>query len=172
MMPQLDQFTYFAQFFRCCLIFFAYHLPLCNDGVPRLSRIPKPRNRLVPHQRRGDNIQSPFIYLGPNSLEDISVRIFTTGTSYMDSSLFEVSRWCDADLLGRKKKTSLSRFGEISGSRGIDGNILYLIPKSSYGTTPNPLPGRRTPWREGIELIHVSHSQVNLMRGLLIHLPS
>nr|QXE44020.1 ATP synthase subunit 8 [Metasequoia glyptostroboides] len=163
MMPQLDQFTYFAQFFRCCLIFFAYHLPLCNDGVPKLSRIPKPRNRLVPHQRRGDNIRSN----DPNSLEDISVRSFARGASYMDSIFFEVSQWCDADLLGRKKKTSLSRFGEISGSRGMGGNILYLIPKSaSYGTTPNPLPGRRTPLREGMELIHVSHSQVHLMRGL------
>ena len=155
-MPQLDQFTYFAQFFRCCLIFFAYYLPLCNDGVPRLSRIPKPRNRLVPHQRRGDNIPSN----DPNSLEDILVRSFTSAASYMDSSLFEVSQWCDADLLGRKKKTSLSRFGEISGSRGMDGNIPYLIPKSSYGTTPSPLP---TPWREGMELIHVSQSQVNLI---------
>nr|QXE44285.1 ATP synthase subunit 8 [Taiwania cryptomerioides] len=159
MMPQLDQFTYFAQFFRCCLIFFAYHLPLCNDGVPRLSRIPKPRNRLVPHQRRGNHLRSN----DPNSLEDISVRSFTSGASYMYSSFLEVSQWCDAYLLGRKKKTSLSRFGEISGSRGLDGNIHYLIPKYSYGTTPNPLP---TPWREGMELIHVSHSQVPLVRGL------
>lgn len=152
-MPQLDQFTYFAQFFWCCLIFFAYYLLLCNDGVPRLSRILKLRNRLVPHR---DNIPSN----DPNSLEDILVRSFTSAASYMDSSLFEVSQWCDADLLGRKKKTSLSRFGEISGSRGMDGNIPYLIPKSSYGTTPSPLP---TPWREGMELIHVSQSQVNLI---------
>nr|BDG69785.1 ATPase subunit 8 [Cephalotaxus harringtonia var. wilsoniana] len=160
-MPQLDQFTYFAQFFRCCLIFFAYHPPPCNDGVPRLSRIPKPRNRLVPHQRRGNNIRSN----DPNSLEDISVRSFPSGASYMDSSLFEVSRWCDADLLGRKnKRTYLSRFGEISGSRRMEGNILYLIPKYSYGTTPNPLSGWRKPCRENIMLIHVLHGQVNLMR--------
>nr|QJS35641.1 ATPase subunit 8 [Taxus cuspidata] len=158
MMPQLDQFTYFAQFFWCCLIFFAYHPPLCNDGVPRLSRILKLRNRLVPH---GNNIWSN----DPNSLEDILVRSFLSGASYVDSSLFEVSRWCDADLLGRKNKiTYLSRFGGISGSRRMEGNILYLIPKYSYGTTPNPLFGWRKPCRENIMLIYVLHGQVNLMR--------
>nr|QXE44245.1 ATP synthase subunit 8 [Sciadopitys verticillata]BDC46288.1 ATPase subunit 8 [Sciadopitys verticillata] len=130
-MPQLDQFTHFTQFFWCCLLFFAYYLSPCNDGVPRLSRILKPRNQLVPHQLSilGNNIRSN----DPNSLEDLLVRIFISGASYLDSSLFEVSRWCDADLLllWRKKwvHLSCSCFGYLRGSRGMDRKILYLSPK-------------------------------------------
>nr|QJH92102.1 ATP synthase F0 subunit 8 [Podocarpus macrophyllus] len=154
MMPQLDQFTYPTQFFRCRLIFLAYYLCPCNDGLPRLSRIPKPRNQLVPR----DNIRINNPSLG---LEEILVRVFLSGTSHMYSSLSEISRWCDADLLGREKKiTSLSCFGEISGSRGMESNMLYLIPKYSYSTTPNPLSGWRN--RENIMLIHVPHGQVNI----------
>jgi hypothetical protein len=52
----------------------------------------------------------------------------------MYPSLFEVSQWCDADLQGRKKITYISRFGERSGSRRIERNVSYLIPKSSYHT--------------------------------------
>ena len=158
-MPQLDQFTYLAQFFRCCLIFFAYYLPLCNDGVPRLSRIPKPRNRLVPHHRRGDNIPSN----DPNSLEDISRKGFSTGVSYMYSSLFEVSQWCNAvDLLGKRSTIALiSCFGEISGSRGMERNILYLISKSSYSTSSSP--GWGITCRNDIMLIHVPHGQGSIV---------
>ncbi|QCD93685.1 F-type H+-transporting ATPase subunit b [Vigna unguiculata] len=77
----------------------------------------------------------------PKSLEDIFRKGFSTGVSYMYSSLFEVSQWCNAvDLLGKRRKiTFLSCFGEISGSRGMERNILYLISKSSYGaSSSNP----------------------------------
>nr|AJP33525.1 ATPase subunit 8 [Pinus strobus] len=133
MMPQPDKSTYSTQFFRLCLIFLTFHISPCRDGVPRISRIPKPRNQLVPHQQRGKPRNDP------NSLEEISGRGFSTGVSHMYSSLFEVShsnKWCDADLQGRKKITYISRFGvgERSGSRRIERNVSYLIPKSSYHT--------------------------------------
>lgn len=149
-MPQLDKFTYFTQFFWLCLIFFTFYISLCRDGVPRISRILKLRNQLVPHQQRGMPRNDP------NSLEEILGRGFSTGVSYMYSSLFEVSQWCDAaDLLGRKKKiTYISCFGEISGSRRMERNILYLIPKYSYSTYPNPLSGWRITCWDNIMLIH------------------
>ncbi|KAI3776155.1 hypothetical protein L1987_45923 [Smallanthus sonchifolius] len=62
----------------------------------------------------------------------------------MYSSLFEVYQWCKVvDLLGkrlekRRKTTLISCFGEISGSRGMERNIFYLISKSSYSTSSNP----------------------------------
>ena len=91
LMPQLDQFTYFTQFFWLCLFFFTFYILICNDryGVLGISRILKLRNKLLSH--RGNNIQRK----DPKSLEDILRKGFHTGVSYMYSSLFEVSQWCN-----------------------------------------------------------------------------
>lgn len=155
-MPQLDKFTYFTQFFWLCLLFFTFYIAICNDGdgVLGISRILKLRNQLV--SRRGNNIRSN----DPNSLEDILRKGFSTGVSYMYSSLFEVSQWCKAvDLLGKRRKiTLISCFGEISGSRGMERNILYLISKSSYSTSSS-----RITCRNDIMLIHVLHGQGSIV---------
>ena len=154
-MPQLDKFTYFTQFFWSCLFLFTFYIAICNDGdgVLGISRILKLRNQLVSH--RETNIRSN----DPKSLEDILRKGFSTGVSYMYSSLFEVSQWCNAvDLLGKKKKiTLISCFGELSGSRGMERNIFYLISKSSYSTSSNP--GWGITCRNDIMLMHVLHSQ-------------
>nr|YP_010937911.1 ATP synthase F1 subunit 8 [Reynoutria japonica]AXS77387.1 Atp8 [Fallopia multiflora]WKY31438.1 ATP synthase F1 subunit 8 [Reynoutria japonica] len=161
-MPQLDKFTYFTQFFWLCLFFFTFYILICNDrdGVLGISRILKLRNQLLSH--RGNNIQSK----DPNCLEDILRKGFSTGASYMYSSLFEVSQWCKAvDLLGKRKKiTLISCFGEISGSRGMERNILYLISKSSYSTFSNP--GWGITCKNDIMLIHVLHGQGSLFFNL------
>nr|WRW54247.1 ATP synthase subunit 8 [Trapa bicornis]WRW54270.1 ATP synthase subunit 8 [Trapa incisa] len=158
-MPQLDKFTYFTQFFWSCLFLFTFYIPICNDGdgVLGISRILKLRNQLV--SDRGNNIRSK----DPNSLEDILRKGFSTGVSYMYSSLFEVSQWCNAvDLLGKRRTiTLISCFGEISGSRGMERNIFYLISKSSYSTSYNP--GWGIACRNEIMLIHVPHGQGSIV---------
>ena len=158
-MPQLDKFTYFTQFFWLCLFFFTFYIFICNDGdgVLGISRILKLRNQLVSH--RVNNIRSN----DPNSLEDILRKGFSTGVSYMYSSLFEVSQWCNAvDLLGKRSQiTLISCFGEISGSRGMERNIFYLISKSSYSTSSNP--GWGITCRNDIMLIHVLHGQGSIV---------
>ena len=154
-MPQLDKFTYFTQFFWSCLFLFTFYIAICNDGdgVLGISRILKLRNQLLSH--RETNIRSN----DPKSLEDILRKGFSTGVSYMYSSLFEVSQWCNAvDLLGKRKKiTLISCFGELSGSRGMERNIFYLISKSSYSTSSNP--GWGITCRNDIMLMHVLHGQ-------------
>ncbi|KAA3486919.1 ATP synthase subunit 8 [Gossypium australe] len=49
----------------------------------------------------------------------------------------------------KRKITLISCFGEISGSRGIERNIFYLISKPSYSN-----PGRGITCRNDIMLIH------------------
>lgn len=158
-MPQLDQFTYFSQFFWLCLFFFTFYIPICNDedGVIGISRILKLRNQLL--SQRGNKIRSN----DPKSLEDILRKGFSTGVSYMYSSLLEVSQWCKAvDLLGKRMKiTFLSSFGEISVSRRMERNILYLISKSAYTTVFYP--GWGIACRNDIMLIHVPHGQGSLV---------
>nr|UXD79032.1 ATPase subunit 8 [Schisandra repanda]UXD79042.1 ATPase subunit 8 [Schisandra repanda] len=158
-MPQLDKFTYFTQFFWSCLLLFTYYKEICNDGdgVLGISRILKLRNQQVSH--RGNKIRSN----DPNSLEDISRKGLFSGVSYMYSSFFEVSQWCKAvDFLGKRRKiTSISCFGEISGSRGMERNILYLISKSSYSTSSSL--GWGIPCRNDIMLIHVLHGQGSIV---------
>ena len=42
-MPQLDKFTYFTQFFWSCLFLFTFYIAICNDGdgLLGISRIVK-----------------------------------------------------------------------------------------------------------------------------------
>ena len=155
-MPQLDKFTYFTQFFWFCLFLLTFYIPMCNDrdGVLRISIILKQRNQQV--SNRGNKIRSN----DPNRLEDILRKGFSTGGSYMYSSLFEVSQWCNAvDLKGKRRKiTYISCVGEISGSRGMERHIFYWISKSSYGASSSN-PGWRITCRNDIMLIHVPHGQ-------------
>ena len=157
-MPQLDKFTYFTQFFWLCLLFFTFYISIYNDGdgVLGISRILKLRNQLLSH--RGNYIRSN----DPDSLEDILRKGFSTGVSYMYSSLFEVSQWCNAvDLLGKRGKIALiSCFGEISGSRGMERNILYFL-SLSYRTCSSP--GWKITCGNDIMLIHVLHFQGSIV---------
>nr|ANY30675.1 ATPase subunit 8 [Luronium natans]ANY30676.1 ATPase subunit 8 [Ranalisma humile]ANY30678.1 ATPase subunit 8 [Echinodorus amazonicus] len=154
-MPQLDKFTYFTQFFWSCLVLFTYYIPICNDrdGVLGIGRILKLRNQLL--SQRGNKIRSNDLPQ-KEKLEEVSIKSFSTGVSYMSSTLFEVSQWCKAvDLLGKRRKiTLISSFGEISGSRGMERNILYLISKSSEGISSSLFT-----CRNDIMLIHVPHGQ-------------
>ena len=154
-MPQLDKLTYFSQFFWLCLLLFTFYILFFNNnnGILGISRILKLRNQLLSH--RGNKIRSK----DPKNLEDISRKGFSTGLSYMYSSLSEVSQWCKTvDYLGKRRKiTLISDFGEISGSRGMERQILYLISKSSYNTSSS----RITCWKN-IMLTHVPHGQGGL----------
>ena len=100
-MPQLDKLTYFSQFFWLCILLFTFYILLFNNnnGILGISRIIKLRNQLLSH--RGNKIRSE----DPKNLEDISRKGFSTGLSYMYSSLSEVSQWCKTvDYLGKRKK--------------------------------------------------------------------
>ncbi|KAM0941850.1 putative H(+)-transporting two-sector ATPase [Dioscorea sansibarensis] len=106
-MPQLDKLTYLTQFFWSCLLLFTFYIPICNDGdgVLGISTTLKLRNQLVLHL--GDKIRSS----DPISLKDISRKAFLIGVSYMYSSLFEVSQWCETiDFFGKRRKRTLISF--------------------------------------------------------------
>nr|ULQ69815.1 ATP synthase subunit 8 [Paepalanthus alpinus] len=146
-MPQLDLFSFFSQFFWLCLLLFTFYIPICNDGdgVLGISRILKLRNHSPFKNKAGNNIRSN------HRLEDISIKGFSTGVSYMYSSLFEVSQWC-VHYFGKWKQIAMiPSFGETSGSRSMDRKIFYLISKSSYNT--------RITCKNDIMLIHVPHGQ-------------
>ncbi|MCE2056006.1 ATP synthase subunit 8 [Datura stramonium] len=90
----------------------------------------KLRNQLVSH--RENKIGAD----GPNSLEDILRKGFSTGVSYMYSSLFEVSQCnCLTPSTSWEKEEddfTISCFGEISRLTRNGRNILYLISKSVH----------------------------------------
>nr|WRW54049.1 ATP synthase subunit 8 [Mesembryanthemum crystallinum] len=154
-MPQLDQFTYFTQFFWSCLFFFTFYSFICNDrdGVLGISRILKLRNQLQLHG--GTKSQRK----DPNSLEDLLIKGFHTGVSYMYSSLFEVSQWCKSvDLFGKRQTiTLISCFGEICGSRGMEKNIFNFISKSSSFYNHEG--------KNDMMLIHALQGQGSLIKG-------
>jgi len=153
-MPQLDLFTYFSQFFWLCLFFFTFYISICNDGdgVLGISRILKLRNQLLSKE---DILRKGF------SKEDILRKGFSTCISYMYSSLLSVSQWCKAVdfLLGLRKSTLISCFGEISGSRAMERNIFYYISKSSYSARP----GWWITCRNDRMLIYLLHGQGSIV---------
>nr|AKJ25422.1 ATP synthase F0 subunit 8 [Geranium brycei]AKM22487.1 ATPase subunit 8 [Geranium brycei] len=159
-MPQLDPFTYFTQFLWLCLLFCTFYISIWNNrnGVLGISRILKLRNQLLSHQANNIYSEDPT----NKSMESILRKGFSTGLSYMYSSLFEVSQWCKAvNLLGKKRKVTLiSCFGEISASRGMERNIFYLILKLSYSIFSNL--GWVVACRNEIMLLHVLRSQGNI----------
>ncbi|KAG5615317.1 hypothetical protein H5410_015141 [Solanum commersonii] len=83
----------------------------------------------------------------------------------MYSSLFEVFQWCNAvDFLGKRRKmTLISCLGEISGSRGMERNIFYLISKSVDSNL-----GWVITCRNDIMLIHVPHDQESVGFNLIM----
>nr|ULQ69858.1 ATP synthase subunit 8 [Puelia olyriformis] len=155
-MPQLDKLTYFSQFLWLCLLLFTLYILLYNNnnGILGISRILKLRNQLLSH--RGNKIRGK----DPKNLEDISRKGFSTGLSYMYSSLSEVSQWCKTvDYLGKRRKiTLISDLGEISGSGGMETKIPYLVSKSSYNTSSS----RITCWKNRM-LTHVPHGQGSII---------
>nr|YP_009493681.1 Atp8 [Codonopsis lanceolata]AWN57626.1 Atp8 [Codonopsis lanceolata] len=157
-MPQLDKFTYFTQFFWLCLSLFTFYIAICNDGdgILGISRILKLRNQLLSH--RENKIQSK----DPNGLEDILRKGFSTGLSYMYSTLFEVSQWCQ----GRDPLVELKRelqnnsyfcsFGEMSAGERMQEHLLYLLLVPSCAS---PMPGWVKTCRNDLMLMHILHGQ-------------
>jgi len=122
-MPQLDKLTYFSQFFWLCLLLFTFYILLFNNnnGILGISRILKLRNQLLSH--RGGEIRSK----DPKNLEDISIKGFSTGLSYMYSSLSEVSQWCKTvDYLGKRRKITRTDHTKSWEKGGLSGIILGL----------------------------------------------
>ncbi|KAE8651164.1 hypothetical protein Csa_001487 [Cucumis sativus] len=75
-------------------LFLYLHVNALSHSILKL------RNQLVSHTVIRSN--------DPNSLEDILRNGFITGVSYMYSSLFEASRWCNAvNLLGKRREVTL-----------------------------------------------------------------
>lgn len=150
-MPQLDKFTFFSQFFWLCLFFFTFYILFCNAGygVIGISRILKLRHKLV-SSRRGNALRprNPL-----PCLEELLKKGFSTGVSYLYSSLFEVSQWCNVDCFGKRNRAFIYCFGEISGLRGMERNIFCLI-SNSYSTS-----SKGKTFRNDIMLIHVLHGQ-------------
>ncbi|KAM3188628.1 hypothetical protein ACQJBY_074032 [Aegilops geniculata] len=127
-MPQLDKLTYFSQFFWLCLLLFTFYILLFNNnnGILGISRILKLRNQLLSH--RGGEIRSK----DPKNLEDISRKGFSTGLSYMYSSLSEVSQWCKTvDYLGKKHNahtcSTRARKHNIMKMNGILGGVVIFL---------------------------------------------
>nr|ANY30693.1 ATPase subunit 8 [Halophila decipiens] len=139
-MPQLDQFTYFTQFFWSCLAFFTYYISLCNDregGILGIGLILKLRNQLLSH--RGNKIRS---IPQTDPLEEVLIKGLSTGVSYLSETVFEVSQWA-VHFLGKKRKITVNS-SFVSGSRVTDR--LYGISKYDGGS-------------RHIMLIHAPHGQ-------------
>nr|AEO21064.1 ATPase subunit 8 [Silene conica]AEO21079.1 ATPase subunit 8 [Silene conica]AEO21081.1 ATPase subunit 8 [Silene conica] len=132
-MPQLDQFTYFTQFFWSCVFFFGFYVLICNDrdGFLGICRILKLRNKLLSEESN----KVLAVDLLPERAEEALLRKgFHTGSAYMYSTLSSASQWCQAaDFFGKKTESTLiSSFGEILGAGALEGRIQKEVLESAY----------------------------------------
>nr|YP_010704323.1 ATPase subunit 8 [Huperzia crispata]WCP18599.1 ATPase subunit 8 [Huperzia crispata] len=137
-MPQLDQFTYLTQFVWLCVFYMSFYVLLYNEGLPKISRILKPRKQLVLPSPKRDVEQSIY------SLELFLVifkECFNTSVSYPYSSVSGASKWCNsmtkslnANQWPRLNKSHVCSLGEISISPVIKKNTLSTMGPSYYQT--------------------------------------
>nr|AKU36857.1 ATP synthase F0 subunit 8 [Aneura pinguis]WHW96894.1 ATP synthase F0 subunit 8 [Aneura pinguis]WHW96936.1 ATP synthase F0 subunit 8 [Aneura pinguis]WHW96978.1 ATP synthase F0 subunit 8 [Aneura pinguis]WHW97020.1 ATP synthase F0 subunit 8 [Aneura pinguis] len=136
-MPQLDQFTYLTQFVWLCVFYMTFYVLLYNDGLPKMSRIIKPRKRLVSQEKVGAKRSNDRME------QDVVFReCFQASANYLYSGVSGASKWCkgmvqlaNANKLQRMNKDYVCSLGEISVSQVIKKNALSASSPSTHQTT-------------------------------------
>ncbi len=92
-MPQLDQVTFFSQYFWLCFFFFTFYLFLYKHFLPKMSRILKYRKRKVELSQEGmSTMEQENIKVG-SSYQTLLFSGFSHSASLFDGSLKQVDSW-------------------------------------------------------------------------------
>nr|QXT44727.1 ATP synthase F0 subunit 8 [Nitellopsis obtusa] len=126
-MPQLDQFTYFTQFLWLCVFYLSFYVLLCNDGLPKISRILKLRKQFKT-QKSSDLAK----YDADPVFADVVIKeCLNTSIVYLCSSVSGASKWCDgminslnANQLQSMNQNYVRSMGEMSVSQVIKRKAL------------------------------------------------
>lgn len=142
-MPQLDQLTFFSQFFWLCFFYLGFYLVLVKYFLPKMSRILKVRNMKMNSSNSG---QSDFIEMKEENEKMKKMRdealseAFKESKHYLNESYQKTSSWVQKVLqdvnkkkLQKMNKTYIDSMQNLSFAQTLTlQNLKTVIAPSSY----------------------------------------
>lgn len=95
-MPQLDQVTFFSQFFWLCFFFFTFYAVLLKSFLPKMNRILRFRKKI--HQASSDSYVGEYQSLLQN-YHTARIPEIRTSTDHLSKVLGNTRNWVDSTLL-------------------------------------------------------------------------
>jgi len=137
-MPQLDQVTYFSQFFWLCFFYFVFYVFVVKLYLPKISRILKLRSKKM---SKNSNVS----YVGEsneiNSLSDYESTLVTSIKSSRDflmqnlestlKNIEQINQKVNQNVLGKPNKEYLQSVANLNITSNILQNDLGLFSKNS-----------------------------------------
>ena len=153
-MPQLDQVTFFSQYFWLCFFFFTFYLFLYKHFLPKMSRILKYRKRKVELSQQGMSTMEQENEKAGSSYQTLLFSGLSHSASLFDVSLKQVDSWLSQVVdksnhtqLGSTNKNYIYSLGEKSLSSQLAlSHPFAALPQKllifSLLGTPSALPKR------------------------------
>ena len=116
-MPQLDQVTFFSQYFWLCFFFFTFYLFLYKSFLPKMSRILKYRKRKVELSQQGISTMGQENEKAGSSYQTLLFSGLSYSASLFDSSLKQVDSWF-SQAVSKSNRNQLS---------GANKNYIYSL---------------------------------------------
>lgn len=106
-MPQLDQVTFFSQYFWLCFFFFTFYLFLYKHFLPKMGRILKYRKRKVELSQQGMSTMEQENEKAGSSYQTLLFSGLSHSASLFDGSLKQVDSWL-SQVVTKSNRTQLS----------------------------------------------------------------
>ncbi len=106
-MPQLDQVTFFSQYFWLCFFFFTFYLFLYKHFLPKMSRILKYRKRKVELSQQGMSTMEQENEKAGSSYQTLLFSGLSHSASLFDGSLRQVDSWL-SQVVTKSNRSQLS----------------------------------------------------------------
>lgn len=94
-MPQLDQVTFFSQFFWLCVFFFTFYVVLLKSFLPKMNRILRFRKKI--HQASSDSYVGKYQSLLQN-YHTIRLPEIRTSSEHLNKVLGSTRSWVDSTI--------------------------------------------------------------------------
>ena len=138
-MPQLDQVTFFSQYFWLCLLFFTFYLFLYKHFLPKMSRILKYRKRKVALSQQGISTMEQENEKAGSSYQTLLFSGLSHSASLFDGSLKQLDSWL-SQVLDQSNHTRLSvanrNYIYSLGEKALSSQLALSHP---FGALPENL---------------------------------
>ena len=138
-MPQLDQVTFFSQYFWLCLLFFTFYLFLYKHFLPKMSRILKYRKRKVALSQQGISTMEQENEKAGSSYQTLLFSGLSHSASLFDGSLKQLDSWL-SQVLDQSNHTQLSvanrNYIYSLGEKALSSQLALSHP---FGALPENL---------------------------------
>lgn len=123
-MPQLDQVTFFSQYFWLCFFFFTFYLFLYKHFLPKMSRILKYRKRKVELSQQGMSTMEQENEKAGSSYQTLLFSGLSHSASLFDGSLKQVDSWL-SQVVDKNNHTQLG---------STNRNYIYSLGEKSLSS--------------------------------------